>query len=86
MEGKAEMGDEGRQRHVDIIELLNTSVSEPMISLDFSLCEQKNPLLDKFEVPLLAVISVESNPVQLTWAMRKGDSPLRPGPYLPESS
>ena len=32
-EGKAEMGDEGRQRHVDIIELLNTAVPEPMIAL-----------------------------------------------------
>lgn len=49
-EGKAEMGDEGRQRHVDIIELLNTAVPEPMIALDFSFCgikrEFKNCLLN----------------------------------------
>jgi len=89
-EGKAEMGDEGRQRHVDIIELLNTAVPEPMIALDFSFCgikrELKNSLLNYFEVLLLAVMSLEPSPVQLMWGMRKGDSPRRPGPYLPESS
>lgn len=44
------MEDEGRQRHVDIIELLNTAVPGPMIALDFSLCgikrEFKNSLLN----------------------------------------
>lgn len=89
-EGKAEMGHEGRQRHVDIIELLNTAVPGPMIALDFPLCgikrEFKNSLLNQSEALLLAGMSVESSPVQLTWGVRKGDSPLRPGPYRPELS
>lgn len=80
------MGDEERHRPVDTVELLNTAKPEPIISLDFSLCEPINSPLNQFEVLLLAVMSLESSPVWLMWGIRKGDSPLRAGPYLPESA